>query len=67
MAVAVAGRAGEAQHDHVGAEAADVPNDVGKHLLARPLRQCFIGDFRETEVDGAGEELFGSVDLARGQ
>ena len=67
VAVAVARRAGEREHDDVGPEAANAPDDVGENLVAAPFLQGLLGRLRETEVDGAGEVLLGAVDAARHQ
>ncbi len=67
MAVAIRRRAGENQNDDVGAVAADDPDDVAEDAVVPPLLHGFGGGFAETEIDGAGEELLGAIDLARRQ
>src|SRR5471030_2751167 len=67
LAVAIARRAAESANDHVGPVAPDHPNHIRKNAVVTPFLQSFSRGPGETEVDGAGEELFGSIDLARGQ
>src|SRR5579872_684177 len=64
LAVAVARGAGESEDDDVGAEAADIPDYVSQDFFARPMGEGVLGSFGEAEVDGAGEELFTSVDFS---
>src|SRR5439155_1583196 len=67
LAVPVARRAAEAEDDHVGPVAPYHPDDVGENTIVTPLPQGLLGGARETEVDGACEELLGAIDLARRQ
>ena len=63
--VAVARRSAERQHDHVGPELANHPDDVGERLLASPLADGLFRRFREAEIDGAREVLLSAVHAAR--
>ena len=67
LAVSVLRRAGKAENDHVGTEAANDPHDVGKDALAAPFGESLFRRFGVAEVDGAGEELLCAIDLAGGQ
>src|SRR5580693_5118556 len=67
LTVAIAGSARKLEHDNVGPEAANVPDDVPQNLLTGPVRKRVVGGFRESEIDGAGEKLFTSVDTASGE
>jgi hypothetical protein len=67
MTVAVSWRSRKAEHDYVRAETANIPDDVAEHLFARPLGERLRGGFRESEVDGAGEELFRTIDPTGGK
>lgn len=67
LAVAVARGAGEAQDDDIGTVAADDPDDIGEDFFASPLGEGFLGGLGVAEVDGAGEELLGSINAAGGE
>jgi hypothetical protein len=64
---AAAGRDGEARDDDIGPELADDANDVAKHGVAVPEAERLLRRLRETEVDGAGEELAAVVEAAGGE
>ena len=62
LAVAIARSAAEAQDDDVGTEAPDHPDHIAQNFFAAPFLETFLGRFGESEIDGAGEELFRAVD-----
>ena len=62
LAVSIARCAGEAEHHDIGLIAADHPDHVGENGVVAPFLDGFFGGFREAEINGAREELFGSVD-----
>ncbi len=65
--MAVARRAGEAEDDDIGLVAADDPDHIREDLVVAPFFEGFLRGFGEPEIDGAGEELLGSIDAAGGQ
>src|SRR5690349_996209 len=65
LAMTVRWRARKNQDDHIRAESADIPYDVAEQLVMGPLREGLLGVFGETEIDGAREELLGSIDPPR--
>lgn len=67
LAVGRGGRGEEAGDEDVGAERADDANDVGEDGVAVPNAEGFVDIFRETEIEGAGEELVAAVDPAGGE
>ena len=67
LSVAVARSAAEAEQDHVRPVAADHPDHVRENAVVSPLLQRLVGRARESEIDGAREELLGAVDLPRRQ
>ena len=67
LAVAVARRAGESQHDHVGLEAADHPHHVAQDFVVAPFLEGLLRRFGEAEIDGAREELLRAVDAPGGE
>ena len=67
LPVSVARRAAEAEQDHVRPVAADHPHHVRQNAVVSPFLQRLVGGARESEIDGAREELLGAVDLPRGQ
>ncbi len=67
LAMAIARCAAESKDDHVGTKAADHPNHVAQDFLAAPLLEGLFGSFGESEVDGAGKELLGSVNAPGSQ
>ena len=62
LPVTIDGCSREGCEDQVGPEGADHPGDVAQQLLLGPVAKRFLGRLRESEVEGAGEELEGSVD-----
>lgn len=65
MAAALGGR--EAREDNVRTETADGANDVAENALFAPEGESLRGGFTETEVNGSREELFATIELARGE
>ena len=61
----IAGRAAEAQHDHIRAEAANVPDHVAQYLFAGPFCERFVGGFGKSEIDGSCEVLLRAVNAPR--
>ena len=62
MTMAVARSSRKSQNDQIRPEAPNVPDDVPQDLFAGPVHERFFRGLGEPEIDGAGEELFTSVD-----
>ena len=67
LPVTIARRAAEPQNDHIRPVAADHPHHVAQDAVVPPLPHGLLGGLGEPEIDGAGEELFGAIDLPRRQ
>ena len=63
----IARRSAEPQHDHIRAIPPDYPHHVGEDPFPPPFLERLGGRTRETEIDGAGEELLGAIDPPRRQ
>ncbi len=67
MVLSAAGAVDPEGHHHVGAERADVADEVAENLLPPPLLEGFFGAEGVAEVDRAREVLFGAIELVRRQ
>src|SRR2546425_5888180 len=67
LAVAVARRAREYRHHHLRPEPPDHVQHVGQQRVARPEPKRFLGRLGVPEIERAGEELAGAVELAGGE
>src|SRR2546426_5393773 len=67
LAVAVARRAREDRHHDLRPEPPDHVQHVGQQRVARPEPKRFLGRLGVPEIERAGEELAGAVELASGE